>query len=1281
METTSTENTLIHLPSLIDDRLDLNAINQQIREKTATLDWSGVVSAPEKYLEILFKNLDRSRHEAELGINGEMNDSVTSALQSFFRKQEAKPKNELPELLKPPTPFSVRQELEEIIYKDLLGPAGGESEEFDEKSVSDRYLVGQLAPQKRRSGNGASVSTIETLEEDVDSFGADGEEGTFEPSVSAGTNKSLFPSSVGFTCSIDGTATAIKVIARYGKYTRGKSDKFLSPKTQKPKTVWQRKQIEKPFDKIQLADNKEISHVVSSSDYGEVQLRLRIRRYNADGDWYVSAFLVNAQEEPQSGQGNRDLAWVFQPEIIIESADEKKDIFRRKMRLHDYEEVDPARQAEMREMTMLYRKQVEFAAGHGISVHAETVPDGDECRAVRLKTCVIPKYEVRKVTPPTAEEVPLLQNLVLDMKELAETETADFAAKLGGIAEAYEDWIENKQKPRLADPAEDLESFQEQAKDNLDKCRRTLARVREGLRVIQTNEQAAEAFRFMNRAMWQQRIHSILAEGKRREVEGITLESIDSKPSNHSWFPFQLAFILINLPALADLQHADRLTDDTAEADLLWFPTGGGKTEAYLGLTAFTLGIRRLQGIVEAHDGGAGIAVLMRYTLRLLTLQQFQRAATLICACEDIRRTDSNKWGSYPFRLGLWVGSKTTPNKTEQSAESIRQAHGDYNPAGSAAVGSPHQLTNCPWCGSEINKSRNIKVDASGWRRTFIYCGDGFGNCLFTERHSPNEGLPVLLVDEEIYRLLPALLISTVDKFADMPWRGEVQMLFGKVNKLCERHGFRSPEIDDADAHQKQGNLPPAKSTEQMALRPPDLIIQDELHLISGPLGTMTGLYETAIDQLCTWKYKGKLVRPKVIASTATIKQASDQIYKLFLRRANIFPPNGLDVNNNFFAVQRTPSEKYPGRIYLGLCAPGRRLKVSLIRVYVALLAGAQHLFEKYGDHADAYMTLVGYFSSLRELGGMRRIAGDDISAILHRTARRGLANRYVSNIEELTSRKSATDIPDILDRLEQKFFPIPTDEKIQKQESIKNKKRRAPIDMILATNMLSVGVDVPRLGAMVVAGQPKATAEYIQATSRVGRRHPGLVLTVYNWSRPRDLSHYEQFEHYHATFYQHVESLSVTPFSAGAMERGLSALLVALIRLNSFDLNQNLQAGQLTREHPLVKQAVETIINRASMIGTPWIAANVEKELNSRLDFWLERINDLSGGARLGYQKKKDELTVGLLREAGADKWEKFTCLRSLRNVEPQVNLIMPEYGFIADDSSKPYQPYKESD
>ena len=159
-----------------------------------------------------------------------------------------------------------------------------------------------------------------------------------------------------------------------------------------------------------------------------------------------------------------------------------------------------------------------------------------------------------------------------------------------------------------------------------------------------------------------------------------------------------------------------------------------------------------------------------------------------------------------------------------------------------------------------------------------------------------------MVVDEEIYRRLPSLLITTVDKFAQMPWNGSVQMLFGQVDGYCERHGFRSPHLADARrswrstaSTGRRASSPSARVLPHNPLRPPDLIIQDELHLISGPLGTLVGLYETAIDQLCTWEVGGKRVRPKVVASTATIRRASDQVYGLFLRSLNVFPPHGLE--------------------------------------------------------------------------------------------------------------------------------------------------------------------------------------------------------------------------------------------------------------------------------------------------------------------------------------------------------------------------------------------------
>ena len=427
------------------------------------------------------------------------------------------------------------------------------------------------------------------------------------------------------------------------------------------------------------------------------------------------------------------------------------------------------------------------------------------------------------------------------------------------------------------------------------------------------------------------------------------------------------------------------------------------------------------------------------------------------------------------------------------------------------------------------------------------------------------------------------------------------------------------------------------------------------------------------MDKLCSWEVGGKTVRPKLIASTATIRKAGDQIHATFLRDVRVFPPNGLDVRDNFFALQRTPSEEMPGRRYIGICAPGRRLKVALIRVYVALLSAAQYLYEKkgYGKEVDPWMTLIGYFNSMRELGGMRRLVDDDVRTRLKKMDQRGLAVRRLDSIDELTSRKDSTDIPDTLDHLEVAFDP----QTEARRKEMKNKGHikempKRPLDVLLATNMVSVGVDVQRLGLMVVAGQPKTTAEYIQATSRVGRKFPGLVFTVYNWTRPRDLSHYERFEHYHATFYNHVEALSVTPFAAGALSRGLTALLVSCVRLQGTEFNANERASRIDRNHPYVKEAMKTILRRAELVGSgdAQFLSNLKAELNDRLDQWLAEAQNHAGGRILGYDEKRDSVTVGLLNRPGLEPWDDFTCLNSLRDVEPNVGLIFHDGGLDAD-------------
>ncbi|ANH71711.1 putative dNA helicase [Ralstonia insidiosa] len=613
---------------------------------------------------------------------------------------------------------------------------------------------------------------------------------------------------------------------------------------------------------------------------------------------------------------------------------------------------------------MLYRKHVEFATGHGVAVDAE-VAAAEPQKALRLRTRVTPTYEVPMTTPPTADDNPALAGVVLDMKLLAEMDEAALFASLRSLTAAYSEWTATN-RARIDAKADGLDEFEAIARQALDDCQEAQQRIEAGIKLLETDTAALRSFRFANQAMWQQRIHALYSE-RRRAGSKQTPDELDV-PENRSWRPFQLAFVLLNLPGVTKLDHPDRSESASAIADLLWFPTGGGKTEAYLGLTAYTLAMRRLQGVVGGRLGHAGVAVIMRYTLRLLTLQQFQRAAALICACEMIRRGDSATWGAEPFRIGLWVGQRTTPNSIEDAHEAILRTQGAGVGRG---TGSPLQLTNCPWCGCEVKAGQDVTVETynRGRARVFTFCGDQLGRCDFSRAKSPDEGIPVLTVDEEIYRRLPALLIATVDKFAQMPWNGRTQMLFGQVDGYCPRHGFTSPCMEDASQHPARNGFAAVRKVDHGPLRPPDLIIQDELHLISGPLGSLVGLYETAVDQLCTWAVNGQTVRPKLIASTATVRQAREQMRSLFLRDVRVFPPQGLDVEDNFFSVQRTPNDKYPGRRYIGVAAFGRRLKLALIRVYVAYLAAGQTLFQKYGKPVDPWMTVLGYFNSMRELG------------------------------------------------------------------------------------------------------------------------------------------------------------------------------------------------------------------------------------------------------------------------------------------------------------------------
>lgn len=1143
----------------------------------------------------------------------------------------------------------VRELLQLAMSDDLLGPALGEHEEIIGMSVRDRYLVGKLSPKIPADERGKSrpYSNYEERQPELQlrsntehnpianlatSYVDDEQD---DRAIDIKDNQSLAPSSLGFTFCIDGILPPVLLSVTWGHYERFEKPDAVDDKG-KPLQCWKRSSGGGTRE-LRLHEGT-VAPFAIDEGCPDVFVQGNVSRQLPDGSRLVTLFLVNNQKNPKDNS-----AWVFQPELKVTSPDGTA-IFRRRPFL-----AAETGDEEVQELDMMYRHKVEFAVGHGISVHASVSPGNPE-QATEVKTVVLPQYEVPVTETPgdKPEDRPAMRKLQaegwLDMRRLAELPSNELIAVLSILTDDYDAWI---QEQKTASQTQEFARYAAPAKDTLSHCRRILKRLREGIQVIQDNPLALEAFRFANRVMADQRIHTIYSLAKRRK-EDKALGELDVR-KNHSWRPFQLAFILLSIPSLANPAHNDRTEPLDAIADLLWFPTGGGKTEAYLGVAAFAMAIRRLQKDTDGLDSSRGLTVIMRYTLRLLTIQQFQRAAALLCAMELQRRQESAKWGTEPFTLGLWVGQRTTPNSVAESNRTVENERD--NRFGSAST--PAQLTFCPWCGEPIDPGKNIEVDTDTGR-TRIYCGDKLHRCVFSKKHSP-DGLPILVVDEEIYHHPPTMLISTVDKFAMMAWKGEIRTLFGKVTEECPRCGLMWPG-SCTGSHRKTRDLPAVQKKVVLPIRPPDLIIQDEFHLISGPLGTMVGLYETAIDELCCWEYKGKKVRPKVIASTATVRKADKQVHNVFLRKVSIFPPHGLNIEDNFFSVQRQ-AENIPGRRYVGICAPGASRPTVLIRVYVALLTGAQSLFEHFGVLADPYMTLVGYFNSLRELGGMRRLAEDDVQTRSYRVVldknlpRPGLVQRKVRNVDELTSRVSNKDIPKKLDHLEIRF----------KKEWGEDEPHA--MDVVLATNMLSVGVDVNRLGLMVVNGQPKNTAEYIQATSRVGRSFPGLVCTVLAWARPRDFSHYESFEHYHSTFYKHVEAQSVTPFSARAMDRGMTGTMVSLLRLQEAAFAPNDGAMEMTDPAGSSAKFVKDVLeDRAwSVEDKAEVKDRAVEMVKSRLDKWVKANN--VPGQKLGYEKRKGQGdVVNLLFKPGKEEWGEFTVPTSLREVEPGVNLVLED-------------------
>jgi coenzyme F420-reducing hydrogenase delta subunit len=1182
------------------------------------------------------------------------------------------------------TSYTVRENLVDILERELLGPAGG-PEELLPVSPRQVYLVGHIGPVKLAEGrvdlSAAEADNLVEVRGDAegphqhggvpapaaDDTTAEGEDDDAEDA--APRQGLLIPASMGLRFQIPEDLDEFTVTASWGTYQSVKTEKV--DKKGRPVNAYRRTPVEivEPIAVADLTSGRTYTGALT----GRVCLRIDVYLDPQHGRRLVEIALCNDQVTPPTIPVSE---WLFQTKLYV-SADGApvflpvRDVFEQERPEHD---------EERRRLDLQYRNRLEFAIGRTCSVDWKVAPGAR--RASAVWTTWLPVAE----TPQT--EFRAVAGALLDMGALAEATAQEIRDGLAPLVDGYGSWLDTQSATAAALPAH----LRATADDVVEEARQVHRRLAAGLEHVASHEDALVCFRFMNEVMRDQRIHSQIAQARSADPR-LSFEDAQAQVGAGpppAWRPFQLAFILMQLPALTDPTDAVR-SSDRARVELLFFPTGGGKTEAYLGLAAYTFAIRRRQGVVSSAEGALegrdGVAVLMRYTLRLLTAQQFQRATTLVCAAELARRRDEATWGSEPFRIGLWVGTDVSPKHWDDAEEQLQRA----NALGSGFRMTVLQVQRCPWCGTPIG-SANVRADKPT-RRVYVYCGDDLRRCPFAKGGLVGEGLPMLTVDEEIYRMPPAFVIATVDKFARLAREGQAASLFGYVGRRCGRHGYVHPDYRGCDiktGHNATGGLPAATVRPVGRLRPPDLIIQDELHLITGALGTSVGLFEVAVETLASWQTAdSRAVRPIVVSSTATVRNAGEQVRGLYGRRVEIFPPQVLDAADTYFSKDKPVGPDTPGRMYVGVSAQGVRLSSAEIRVAEVLLVAGQLLFDRCGSAADPYMTLVGYFNAIRELAGMARYIADDVQNRVRRPRmgagfpqRAGSYGRLV--VGELTSRIASAEIGRTLASLALEFDPDHATSAAVRQQIARGtatgekpaRPAETPYDVVLATSMLQVGVDVQRLGLMLVVGQPKNTAEYIQASSRVGRdpdHRPGLVVALGNWARPRDLAHFEQFRHYHETFYAQVEALSVTPFSPTSLERGIDGVLVSAARVRDGHrmdgLSAERNAGLVRNEQDALTALIDRLRHRIRAAAQMEDAtAEAYQRLVNRLDQWNRRERLAHQRQQtLVYERNGDNQFMPLLvspehARAHADLAGRapFIVANSMREIQPEINLLV---------------------
>tara|TARA_B110000305_G_C19464975_1_gene657199 strand:- start:8796 stop:11501 length:2706 start_codon:yes stop_codon:yes gene_type:complete len=877
---------------------------------------------------------------------------------------------------------------------------------------------------------------------------------------------------------------------------------------------------------------------------------------------------------------------------------------------------------EEEEQQVLYKDEHIYAVGHACSVKWENASEDDVGNIISLD--FIPTGITRGSKSTLSE---YRDSKAISMEFLANPENKqDIIKEMRAFVEPYKAWIDQtiEKLKSLSDSTNQRDYFEINESHKkaigglIDKLKEALTRINIGIDFIEEDPSALDAFQLANKAMLMQMVHGahylqildsvddgnfkFFQQNHNHVSEFNNIDYFDLKSlfgqeyRPFEWRPFQLAYFLTTCKSSVIKDDPYRET-----VDLIWFSTGGGKTEAYLFVSAFLIFYNKI--IDPSIDG---VEIIMRYTLRLLTQDQFVRSSRFITACEKIRRENIKLLGPHEIGIGLWIGGGTSPNKftnTEDnpgSKEVLKELYKESNPD----CNSPFSIGACPWCNTNLvpekqsrETSYGFKADDSSFE---IFCPSK--QCEFHNK------LPIQVVDAAIYKNPPTFILGTIDKFIRL-----------------------AHEVDS-------GKILVNKDSEHAV----SLIIQDELHLISGPLGTVTGSIEAAFDTMLShWG-----VKPKYMAATATIRGAANQIQKLYARDVATFPPSGITHADRFFSRIDETDE---GRLYVGVMSQGHTAVTTTVRIAAALSQSIEEIPAP-SDELDGYHTLVIYHNSRNEKSKTKTLAAQDIPERIKQIAsnnnKREIGKSFPREFKENGISELSADVQNEL---------FDTRKKLELKRGDDD-----AIDILSVTNIIQVGIDIPRLAVMQVTGQPKTSSEFIQATSRVGRgKNKGLVMVNYIATNPRDRSHYEQFKGYISALNRFVEPTSVTPAAEPALKRTLPTCIVMLAK-QVLDLGQWSAAGQFNySNNNLAKELFDKFEERL-IKADPSEKANIKKYIHDHLHAW-ENLITRENRVHYHAKHKAPNDVKFLTKDFGDVKNEAlWQILNSMRHVDTEVGITI---------------------